>query len=88
MEELNKVENADELKQKVIDYFNLCAEEYFWFHHKNRIDPIVWKSWHKGMNYWYNNVPCIEQMWQDEIKANGEDSYYIGNGDGFFVKNK
>lgn len=35
----------------IIDYLNLCAEEYLWFT-KGRIDTKVWKSWKKGMEHY------------------------------------
>ena len=35
--------NVDEEKL-IIDYFNLCAEEYLW-RSKNRIPKNVWKAW-------------------------------------------
>lgn len=69
-------EYGDFLKQKVIDYFSLCAEEFYWFHHKKRIDPLIWRSWHSGMNYWYK-IPAIRSLWQKEVKENGKESYYI-----------
>jgi hypothetical protein len=37
------------LRNKLNDYFNLCAEEYYW-HKKGRIDENLWKSWEVGMN--------------------------------------
>lgn len=79
---------GDFLKQKVIDYFSLCAEEFYWFHHKKRIDPIIWESWHSGMNYWYNEVPAIQDLWKKEIEANGKESYYITDETEFFVDKK
>lgn len=84
IELLNASSQANELKQNVIDYFSLCAEEFYWYHHKKRIDPLIWNSWHTGMNYWYKNVPTIKSLWELEIKSNGKHSYYITD-DEFFV---
>jgi len=84
LEALNKAENSDVLRQKVIDYFSLCAEEFYWFYHKKRIDEIIWKSWQSGMNYWYNNVPAIKSLWDQEVATNGKESYYITNHVEFF----
>jgi hypothetical protein len=70
-------------KADVIDYFNLCAEQYFW-HKKKRIDKKIWASWNAGMNYWYN-FDSIKELWEKEISnKNGKLSYYIQNGDEFF----
>ena len=79
MESFEKHEEHDLLKQKVIDYFSLCAEEFYWYHHKGRIDTIVWNSWQAGMKYWYDHVPVIKALWLEESKGNGKQSYYITN---------
>lgn len=85
VELLDKAKNSKKLKQKVIDYFSLCAEEFYWYHHKKRIDSLIWKSWHSGMNYWYNEVPAIKALWEEEVKSNGKESYYINNNVEFFI---
>lgn len=87
LEQLNNAEDGDKLKQKVIDYFSLCAEEFYWFHHKDRIDKIIWKSWQSGMNYWYNHVPSIKALWEAEVRMNGKHSYYIDSDKEFFQAN-
>ncbi len=75
---------SNQLKNKILDFFNLCAEEYYWYYHKKRIDPLVWKSWNEGMNYWYNSTPSIKDMWQREVENGGLASYYITDKIGFF----
>jgi hypothetical protein len=79
-----EIEELDEKsKDAIIDYFNLCAEQYMWFK-RGRIDEVIWKSWNAGMNYWYKQA-VIKQLWMDEIRTkNGKMSYYISNGDEFF----
>ena len=86
-EKLNSATNSFSLKQAVQDYFNLCAEEFYWYHHKGRIDKIVWDSWQSGMIYWYN-VPSIKDLWEREIQLNGKESYYIVDKTEFFIKAK
>lgn len=86
LHELELHNEKEILKQKVIDYFSLCAEEFYWYHHKERIDQIIWTSWHSGMNYWYKHVPAIKDLWKKEIAANGPESYYITNGNEFFTE--
>lgn len=67
----------------IIDFFNLCAEEYFW-HIRGRIDKKIGNSWQSGMNYWYNHTnPIVRDLWKEECKY-GKVSYYIKNGDEFF----
>ncbi len=64
----------------IIDYLNLCAEEYLW-HKKGRISKVVWKSWEAGMVY-YLNIKSINKYILNE--KGQKDSYYglfnkIGN---------
>ncbi len=59
-------------KYLIIDYFNMCAEEYLWYK-KNRISKDVWLSWKSGMIY-YMKLEKIQQILQEqEIQKN---SYY------------
>lgn len=70
-------------KDKVYDYFNLCAEEYYWYK-KNRISPTVWKSWKNGMDFWYSK-PIIKEMWKEEMaNSNSRESYYMESNENFF----
>ncbi|MEN2399297.1 hypothetical protein GKZ90_0005885 [Flavobacterium sp. MC2016-06] len=63
---------TEKQKPLVIDYLNLCAEEYLW-HTKGRIDIIAWNSWERGMKY-YLNISAIKLHIQNEKKQ--IDSYY------------
>ncbi|MUP45389.1 hypothetical protein E0K83_06470 [Gramella sp. BOM4] len=86
-----KVDSLSQLsksqKKTIIDYFNLCAEEYFWYK-RGRIDNKIWNSWQAGMNFWYKHK-IISDMWHEEVKSkNGKLSYYINNGDEFFENYK
>lgn len=59
----------------VIDYFNLCAEEYLW-KSKGRIPKDVWIAWRAGI---VENlrIPQIKQVFQDETTSEaGKTSYY------------
>ena len=85
LELLNQAPNSSELKQKVIDYFSLCAEEFYWYKHKKRIDKLLWDAWQTGMNYWYNNVPVVRELWENEVALNGKRSYYITDKEEFFT---
>ena len=68
----------------IIDYFNICAEEYFWYS-KGRInDERVWRAWKAGMKYWYKHN-IIKEMWKREIQSkDGIITYYLENGNEFF----
>lgn len=65
------------------DFFNLCAEEYYW-KRKKRIPKRVWRSWEKGMNDIYNKSEVIRHYWDEECKNEGYLSYYIDRKDEFF----
>lgn len=74
-------------RKKVIDFFNLCAEEYYWFS-RGRIYDKIWNSWHTGMTYWYNEVDAIKRLW-DEKESKEYISYYLSQEpSGFFPKDK
>lgn len=70
-------------RDNIIDYFNLCAEQFFWYE-RGRIDPELWLSWNNGMNYWYK-FECIKSLWKEQTQdRKGKLSYYIKNGNEFF----
>jgi hypothetical protein len=56
----------------IVDYLNLCAEEYFWYL-RGRIDKDIWRAWQFGMNEWMK-VPAIRTIAKQEAAA--KDSYY------------
>ncbi|MBZ1327004.1 hypothetical protein G9H60_09400 [Aquirufa sp. 15D-MOB] len=56
----------------VIDYLNICAEEYLWYT-KGRIDPTVWKSWESGMKF-YLEKKTIKEFIVSE--SSQKESYY------------
>jgi hypothetical protein len=71
-----------EYKNIIIDYLNLCAEEFMW-KNKKYIDKEVWKSWQEGINWWYYNSAIIRRIWEEE-KVN-EKSYYMHEGKTFII---
>jgi hypothetical protein len=64
-------ELAEKERDRVFGYFNLCAEEYF-FYKAGYIDEFVWQSWCRGMNVFFGH-PRIRNLWDTDCKA---DSYY------------
>lgn len=56
----------------IMDYLNLCAEEYFWYT-RGRIDTAIWRAWRNGMENWLQ-VPAIRAVAVRE--AEQRDSYY------------
>ena len=65
----------------LIDYFNLCAEEYYWKKRK-RIGLEIWNAWHDGMMYYYN-FPAVKNLWKTECES-GWRSYYLNEKEDFF----
>jgi hypothetical protein len=57
--------------RKLVDYFNLCAEEYL-FYRSGYIDEDVWESWSRGMLYFAQD-PEIRALWEAELQM---ESYY------------
>lgn len=60
-----------EERSKVIDYLNLCGEEYLYFK-RGYIEPSVWQTWNNGMKA-VASAPSIRSVWDAE-KQTG--SYY------------
>ncbi len=71
------------LRNKLNDYFNLCAEEFYWFNN-GRIDENLWKSWEVGMNSWYDNHSIIREAWEEEYENFGYQSFYLKENEQFF----
>ena len=68
-----EVDSIDDPKdrQRVVDYFNLCAEEYWWYR-EGYIPDSVWGYWCRGMKYYLDKTE-IKKLWDEEQKTN---SYY------------
>lgn len=60
-----------EQRNLIVDYFNLCAEEYL-FYQEGYIPQRVWKSWCRGMA-WYLKRHPFKDVWNEEVKT---DSFY------------
>ena len=58
-------------RQKVVDYFNLCAEEYM-FYRRGFIPDDVWTSWANGIRHYKRNSRFVT-AWREE---RGTDSHY------------
>jgi hypothetical protein len=62
---------GDDDRQILMDYFNLCAEEYLYYN-AGYIDEAVWRSWARGMKF-YAEAPAIGNIWKEELAG---ESYY------------
>ena len=60
-----------EQRNLIIDYFNLCAEEYL-FYKQGYIPREVWRSWCRGMA-WYLMRDPFKDIWNEEVET---DSFY------------
>ena len=54
-------------EKKVVDYFNLCAEEYL-FHTLGYVEPRVWKAWRNGINA-YAKDQRMRDVWKREKQS-------------------
>ena len=67
----NQGEQKFNHRETIVDYFNLCAEEYL-FYKEGYIHQDVWCSWCRGM-LCYMSIEPFKSIW-DEEQATG--SYY------------
>jgi hypothetical protein len=58
-------------RQVVVDYLNLCAEEYLFFS-QGYILPDVWQSWCRGILQYLKQEP-FRSVWREEVTSG---SYY------------
>lgn len=68
---LSESELSPEQRNLIVDYFNLCAEEYL-FYQKGYIPRTVWRSWCRGMA-WYLKRHPFKDVWNEEVKT---ESFY------------
>ncbi|MBI3895140.1 MAG: hypothetical protein HY313_04345 [Acidobacteria bacterium] len=59
-----------EQKDTLMDYFNLCGEEYLYYS-QGYLYPEVWRAWYNGMKYFFGKRR-IAEAWSQE----NQDSYY------------
>lgn len=64
-------EITQEQRNLIVDYFNLCAEEYL-FYQEGYIHRRVWRSWCRGMA-WYLKRHPFKDVWNEEIRT---ESFY------------
>jgi hypothetical protein len=58
-------------RQAIVDYFNLCAEEYLFFT-EGYIHRAAWRSWCAGMLWYFDREP-FRAVWEEEREGS---SYY------------
>lgn len=81
--------NTDNLiickNNKIIEYINLCAEEYFWYK-KGLINKKIWNNWRNGIE---EKLRCnlIKEVFFNEYEENNKkDSYYDFFKDKYIIK--
>jgi hypothetical protein len=55
-------------RQAIIDYYNLCGEEYLFFT-EGYIHREAWRSWCAGMLWYFEREP-FRSMWDEENATN------------------
>ena len=66
-----QIELSPSDKRKHYDYFNLCAEE-FYFYRSGYIPEQVWDSWRRGIQI-FLQTPAILDLFRSELET---ESYY------------
>jgi hypothetical protein len=87
---LNKLRNEDnrilidEEEFLIIDYFNLCSEEYLWYK-KGRIPSEIWNAWEAGiiLNL---SIPQVKNLFLKETEEEGQRISYYGFAEHIFSK--
>jgi hypothetical protein len=69
--EATETEVSKQERETLIDYFNLCGEEYLYYE-RGYIYPVVWKAWLNGMKA-NISAPRVLRVWQVEKQT---ESYY------------
>jgi hypothetical protein len=85
IQDMESITKDQLLYDAAMEFFNLCAEEYYW-KKKDRISDEIWKSWHRGMNSWLQQAPVLCELWENEMTFSGPESYYIKDKYEFFDK--
>ena len=68
---LSERDLTTEQRSLIVDYFNLCAEEYL-FYQQGYIPPQVWRSWCRGMAWHLKRHP-FKDVWNEEMRS---ESFY------------
>lgn len=79
---LNAIDDADidntgsaNFRNKIYDYLNLCAEEYYWYY-KGHIPDLIWKNWEEGI-LWHLKKKKVKEIFDEELASdNNRKSYY------------
>jgi len=70
-----EVHNEKSDESLIIEYFNLCAEEYLWYS-KNRIPKSIWGAWKAGIKE-NLEIKQVREVYDKETKTErGRKSYY------------
>lgn len=70
-----KVKLTKHNKQLIIEYLNLCSEEYYWFK-RGRIPTKIWDAWDAGIKQ-NTNLISVEKIIKSEMKNDlTKKSYY------------
>ena len=68
---LSERDLTTEQRSLIVDYFNLCAEEYL-FYQQGYIPWQVWRSWCRGMAWHLKRHP-FKDVWNEEMRS---ESFY------------
>ncbi len=59
----------------IVDYFNLCSEEFYWYK-KKRIPSFVWKNWENGIIENLKIEEVYKMLCKEDKRYKNGDTYY------------
>lgn len=63
-------------KLLIIDYFNLCSEEFLWYR-KGRIPQEIWEAWEQGIII-NLSLPLVKTLFEEETEHTAKKASYYG----------
>ncbi|MFW0716952.1 hypothetical protein [Pedobacter sp. N23S346] len=82
----SKIENKT-MYIVLIDYFNLCAEQYYWKKQK-KFSTQIWSAWQSGMQFYFDTYPVVMKLWVDQTKNHNYKSFYLKENIKFWMDSK
>jgi hypothetical protein len=81
--DLRRIKNSDmsknlslENESIIMDYINLCAEEFYYFETKKVIEKLIWDNWFNGMEFYFSDARFNEILKNEKSDKYNNSSYY------------
>jgi hypothetical protein len=71
----NVLMDEQDVTNLIIDYFNMCSEEYLWYK-KGLISKDIWNAWLSGFKS-NLKIKVVKEIWDKELEdSSSTESYY------------